>query len=176
MKKITISFISLGLLVLTIPACNNKKAENPEKIAKDIQSTTRQHTAGAVATTETGYYMKAVIDGKEWNASHMLPDESATSSYKTVHGEKGGAYINFQLWRQGMETGKTISFSEENAANLSVEDLKGFWSGKKGSITITTMDDQWTEGVFNFEATSSSNPGKTIVVTQGRFRVPLNTK
>jgi hypothetical protein len=171
MKKLTTYFISMCVLAVISPACKNKGNADAQQLAKDIQSTTKAHTPGAVATSETGYYMKAKIDGKEWKAAFMIPDESASSSYKTIHGENGETYMNFMLWRRGIEPGKTTDFDDSHVANLSIAGTEGFWGGKKGIIKITTVDEQWTEGTFEFEATSSSSD-KTIHVTEGSFRVP----
>jgi hypothetical protein len=152
--------------------CKNKSNSGATELAKDIQSAVKEHTPGAEAVSATGFYMKAKIDGKEWVAAYMIPDESATSSYKMVHGENGATYMNFQLWRRGIETGKSIAFDDEHVANLSVADVEGFWGGKKGDVKITSMDEQWIEGEFAFDATSSSSD-KTIHVTEGRFRVRI---
>lgn len=176
MKKLTVSFISFSFFVLVIPACKNKNTTNPGKVAKDIPSVIKQHTPGSVPTAETGYYMSARIDGKEWRAAFMLPDENSTGSYKIIHGETGKAYINFMLWRNGIAPGKAELFTEDNVANLSVENVPGFWGGKNGQVRITGVFEDWLEGTFNFEATSSSSPGKTIVVTEGSFRVPMQTR
>ncbi len=81
--------------------------------------------------------MKARIDGKQWVASHMMPDEDANSSYLLIHGENGGEYMNFQLWKRGIELDKKFPINEDNAANLSLEDDAGFWGGKSGEIEIT---------------------------------------
>jgi hypothetical protein len=167
--SVTVISLTLGLI-----SCKSKSSNDATQLAKDIQSTVKEHTPGAVATSETGYYMKAKIDGKQWNAAFMIPDLSETSSYKTVHGETGETYINFMLWRQGIKPGNTETLDDSHVANLSVEGLDGFWGGKKGEIKITAMTDQWLEGSFNFDATSSSDPGKTIAVTEGSFRVPTN--
>jgi hypothetical protein len=172
MKILAISFISICIVSAIIPACKNKSAGDAQQLAENIQSTVKEHTPGAVAASGTGYYMKAKIDGKQWAAAYMLPDESASSSYKTIHGETGNTYINFMLWRNGISNGKSEPIDDEHAANLSVEDVPGFWSGKTGEVKITTLDDKWVEGTFHFDATSQGNPGRTIHVTEGSFRVP----
>ncbi len=47
-----------------------------------------ENTPGAIATSENGYFMKAKIDGKEWVASRMVPDNDAKSSSKMVGKKK----------------------------------------------------------------------------------------
>jgi hypothetical protein len=170
MKNSVTLFLSASLLIFITAGCKGKTDSGATELAKDIQSTVKEHTPGGEPTSETGYYMKAKIDGKEWVAAYMIPDESATSSYKTVHGENGATYMNFQLWRRGIEAGKSISFDDEHVANLSVADVEGFWGGKKGEVKITSIDEQWIAGEFAFDATSSSSD-KIIHVTEGRFRV-----
>jgi hypothetical protein len=172
MKLSTIPFLFVTLYALTT-GCKSKSSSDAEKLAKDIQSTVKKNSPGTVATSAEGYFMKAKIDGKEWNAAYMMPDESASSSYKTIHGETGETYINFMIWRNGIKLGMTDAFGEGNAPNLSVEGVSGFWGGKSGELKITRVDEKWLEGNFQFDATSSSEPGKTIRVTDGSFRVPL---
>lgn len=139
---------------------------------EQIQTTAKDNTPGAIATSGNGYMMKAKIDGRDWSASHMMPDDDVNSSYKMIHGENGGDYINFQLWKRGIEVGKKITFSDDHVANLSLENVSGFFGGKSGEVEITKMDEQWLEGNFHFTATTSSSD-KKVEVTEGQFRVAL---
>src|SRR5690349_13306012 len=101
--KLLLTFFLCCTLCASQSGCKSKSSSDAEKLAKDIQSTIKKSSPGTVATSADGFYMKAKIDGKEWEASGMLPDESASSSYKTIHGEKGETYINFMIWRNGIK-------------------------------------------------------------------------
>jgi len=163
---------ALVFAILILLACNSS---NPDAVrqAKLIQSAIKEHTPGSLATSESGYYMKARIDGKQWLASHMMPDESASSSYLLIQGENGEADMHFQLWKRGLAPGKVIPFSEDRAASLSIRKDNNFLGGTTGQIEITKMDNQWLEGSFRFTATSGSS-GSRAEVTQGIFRVPYS--
>ncbi|MGZ8538278.1 MAG: DUF6252 family protein [Flavisolibacter sp.] len=164
--------LCLGLSILIISSCKNAAQSDAEKQAGLITKTMKEHSPGSIPTSGNSYYMKATIDGKEWSASHMMPDDAVSSSYKMIHGADGESYITFQLWKRGVEVGKKIPFSSDNAANLSIEGTSGFFSGQIGEVEITKMDDQWLEGKFHFTATSSSSD-KKVGVTNGSFRVAL---
>lgn len=155
-------------------SCGNSAQEEATKVADQIKETAKANSPGTIATSAGGYYMKSRIDGKEWVASHMMPDEDVNSSYIRIHGENGDDYMNFQLWKRGIEQGKKIAFDEDHAANLSLKEDAGFWGGKSGEIEIIKLDGKWMEGKFSYKASSSSSP-KTIEVTQGFFRVPFIT-
>lgn len=164
----------IGVFVLYfLSSCGNAAHDNAKKVAKQIDEKTKQHSPGTVATSESSYYMKATINGKQWIATHMMPDEDANSSYLLIHGVNGEDYMNFQLWKRGIQPGKSVQFSDDHASNLSLESDDGLWSGRSGEVVITRMDGKWLEGIFSYSATSSSSPGKIISVTDGYFRVPF---
>ena len=166
-----LSFIAIAATVsFIIPGCGNSANDDAKQLAKQIKTTVKQNSPGTIATSESNYYMKAKIDGKQWIASHMMPDEDVNSSYIRIHGENGGDYMNFQLWKRGIEVGKKFPINEDHAANLSLEDDSGFWGGHSGEIEITKLDGKWMEGKFSYKATSSSSI-KSIEVTDGFFRV-----
>lgn len=165
-------FVAVAMLSFVLIACGSSAQDEAKDLAKKIEETTTKNSPGTVATKEDNYYMKARIDGKQWTASHMMPDEDLNSSYIRIHGENGGDYINFQLWKQGVKAGKNFPFDEDHAANLSLEEEAGFWGGTDGQLEITKLDGNWMEGKFSFKASSSSST-KTIDVTEGFFRVPF---
>jgi hypothetical protein len=174
MKIPGIPFLSLILLVLIASACKNKTATSATELAKDIQSAAKKQTPGTVPASKTGYYMNATIDGQAWAAAFMMPDDNASSSYKTLSGEKGDTYINFTLWKRAIAPGKSFPFGENDVANLSVEGVPGFWGGRTGEVKITSVEGEWLEGTFHFDANSAgSGSGRIIRVTNGNFRVPL---
>lgn len=173
--KQTLFIFSISLLILPFTGCNNAARSEAQQQADLIQKTMKENTPGAIATSETGYYMKAKIDGKEWSATHMVPDNDERSSMKMIRGENDGDNINFQLWKQGVEVGKKRSFSETNAAGIFIADDPELISGQTGEVEITKLDEQWLEGTFHFTATSGSS-NKKVEVTDGRFRVASGLK
>ena len=164
-----LSFITLSITSLLLFSCGNSSQDEAKDLTDQIKEPVRTSSPGSVATTESEYYMKAKIDGKQWIASHMMPDEDENSSYIRIHGENGEDYMNFQLWKRGIELGKTFPFDEDDASNLSLEGDPSFWSGKSGGIKITKLDGKWLEGKFAYKATSSGS-AKSVDVTEGFFQ------
>jgi hypothetical protein len=163
--------VLLLVIVLIASACNSTKSD-AENQAELIQKTMKENTPGTIPTSNSGYYMKAKFNGEDWSASHMMPDDNESSSYKMIQGENGKEFITFQLWKRGIELGKKIPFTEEHMANLSMDEEGGYYSGSAGDVEITKIDDQWMEGTFQFSA-KTRNSDKKIEVTDGRFRVAL---
>lgn len=160
------------LLSFILPSCRESSQSDAKVLSGQIKQAVKENSPGTIPTDEGGYFMKAKIDGKQWVASHMMPDEDVHSSYIRIHGENGGDYMNFQLWKRGVEAGKKFPFDNDHAANLSLEEDAGFWGGTSGEIEITKLDGKWMEGKFAYKATSGSSR-KTIEVTEGFFRVPF---
>lgn len=168
--KLTLFILSCMLLIFSIPSCNSVSQNEASKQDALIKETVKKNSPGTIATSPQGHYMEARIDGKHWSASYMMPETDANSSYKLIHGENGADFINFQLWRDGIKAGEKISFSESNVANLSLARFPDdYFGGSSGEIEITKMNGQWLEGTFHFTA-HSSNTGKMIEVSDGRFR------
>lgn len=170
MKQAVFIFCTIFLLMGAV-GCSNAQTD-AEKQAKLIKETVRKNSPGTIPASAKGYYMTAKMDGKDWSASHMMPDESTNSSYIRIYGENGGDNISFQLWKRGLAAGKKVDFSEDHAADLNLKDNPAFFGGRTGYVEITKMDDQWMEGTFQFTATSSGTD-KKVAVTNGRFRVAL---
>ena len=166
MKLFTLVMISL----CTLPACKNQQQKDAEKLMEQIQTTVKQNTPGLIATSENGYWMKAKIDGKEWTASGMLPNDNSDS--RRIHGENNGEAISFSVWTRGLQVGKHFPFSEGDVADLFTNDDVGIWGGRKGEIIITKADDQSLEGSFSFTG-STNRSEKKVEVTEGYFRMPL---
>jgi hypothetical protein len=70
MKQVISILVIAGMLY----ACNSNSQTQAIKKAKEIQAVIKP---GTVATSPQGYSMKAMIDGKEWIASSMMPPEAA---------------------------------------------------------------------------------------------------
>jgi len=167
-------FLIFSVPFFFLAACNSVQNEAQNQ-ADLIQQTMEENTPGAIATSENGYFMKAKIDGKEWVASRMVPDNDAKSSSKMVRGEKGEDNINFTLWKQGIVVGKIKSFSETSPAGIFIGDNPDLLTGKTGEVEITRLDEEWLEGRFHFTATSPRSD-KKIEVTEGSFRVASGLK
>jgi hypothetical protein len=158
---------SIFVLTLVSASCQSPQADAKKK-AKEITETIKSTTPGAVAVSKNGFYMKATVDGKEWVATHMLPDESTSSSYERISGERGDFSISFQLWKPNV--GTKLQLNEAHAADLFSEE--GIFGGRKGEIIVTKFDGQWMEGEFRFTANSSMSK-KIYEVTNGFFRVAV---
>ena len=166
----TRAFLLLFTLII-LSACNSTKSE-AEQQSELIQKTMKENTPGTLATSESGYYMKAKFNGEYWSASHMRPDDNEQSGYKTIHAENGIENITFQLWKRGVALGKKIPFKEERMATLTLDEEDGIYFGQTGEVEITKMDDKWMEGTFYFTGNTLSS-GKKVEVTDGRFRIAL---
>jgi hypothetical protein len=125
---------------------------------------------GTIPTKADGYTMRAKIAGKEWTAVSMMPLPVADR----VIGYRGDAYIGFALKARDAKAGAHIAFSDNNAADLSIQGDSAAWGGRAGEMVITKADAQWIEGTFRFTATSqSSGSSKKVEVTDGFFRVAM---
>lgn len=162
-------FLTTTLAIIFLSACGGAQSD-AKKLAEQIQQTAKANTPGYVATSESGYYMKAKIGGKEWIASAMYPNDNSDS--RRIVGEKNGETISFPIWMRGLTEGKKIEFSENKAADLFTNDDVGIWGGRKGVVEITKINDEVVEGKFYFTASTSSS-SKTLEVTEGFFRMPL---
>jgi hypothetical protein len=169
-KKIQMKKTVPALLVCFVLACQSQQQKEASKIMDQVQSTVKKNTPGFIPTSENGYWMKASIDGKEWTATGMFPNDESDS--RRIQGENNGEAIGFYLWMRGLENGKHLAFSESNVADLMLNDEIAFWGGSKGEVVITKIDDISIEGSFHFTA-SSTRSAKTFEVTNGLFHIPL---
>jgi hypothetical protein len=160
MKKI----IPILIITAVLYSCSN----SAQKTADEVQATIKESTPGSIATSADGYTMKAKLDGKEWDAGSMTPVEASGRIIGYNHGE----YIGLPYSKSDMVAGRKNIFGPDNAVDLSTNDNAGLWGGQKGEMEITKVDDKWIEGKFFFTATSSAS-GKTIEVTDGFFRIPV---
>ena len=158
-------------------SCNTAQSD-AQKQSDLIEKTMKENSPGAVATSESGSYLNAKVDGTEWAAASMVPNNDASSNTMLVRGEKGEDMIQFQLWKPSLVVDKKKSFTNESPAGIYMESNNGLLSGNTGEIEITKMDAEWVEGVFHFSATgvvydaAGNTTPKTVEVTDGRFRIP----
>ena len=98
----------IGITIFSICffSCVSSGLDEAKQVADLASETSGRHSSGSIPTSDSHYYMKAKIDGKQWIASHMLPDQDENSSYIIIHGENGEDYMDFQLWKRGIDPGK----------------------------------------------------------------------
>lgn len=162
MKQMILILISAALFF----SCGNTQQSKAAEQAKEIQTTIK---AGTTATTSEGYTLRAKINGKEWVAASMMPPDAAGR----IIGYKGTEYIGLPYDKRNFLPGKKIVFSENDAADLSInESGLGMYGGRKGEMEITKVSDSWIEGKFFFTGTTSGSD-KKIEVTDGFFRIKL---
>lgn len=160
MKNLFISCIAL----LFFASCSSHKTKAIED-AKQVQELLKEETPGTIPTSDDGYFMKAKIDGKQWEADAMMPLEVQDK----IHGFNNGESISLPYNRKRMITGEIIKF-ENHPVNLFLNDEVGIWSSHKGEMVITKVDEKSAEGTFYFTASDAGN-NKTIEVTDGFFRI-----
>ena len=121
--------------------------------------------------SETEIYLKFKVNGQNYN----FDPETLTSMKKLVRGDQGGdnEYKSISLWMPEEVTEGTYSFSDTpsdletfNASYSSAgEDI--YIDATSGTITITSVTDDYVKGTFSF---SGDNEGTTVNVTNGEFK------
>ena len=162
-----------NLLILSLAFSINliscSSAQNDAvKQAEQIQKTVKANTPGTVPTSESGYYMKAKINGKDWVAKDMLPNNNEDT--RPIFGEADGEKISFTIWMQHPKEGRKETFKEGNVAELEGFEDIAVCDAKKGEAIVTKIDDHVIEGTFFMTGTSHES-AKTIEVTDGFFRI-----
>jgi hypothetical protein len=157
MKKLSIYVAAICLLNIS---CGQSDAQ---KKASEISGVTDQ---SPVTETTDAAFLKATIDGKEWQASKMT-SYGAGSDYKLVNGEAKDITVSFQIHRP--TAGLVREFRDDYVADLITDE--GFFGGRKGKVTVTKVDDKWIEGNFYFTA-NSDRSSKTYEVKNGLFKIP----
>lgn len=156
--------ISILFIAAILSSCGNSDQAKAVEQAKQIQSAIQP---GTTATTADGYMMTAKLDGKEWNAASMMPPDAASR----IIGYSGEEYIGLPYDKRYLSEGYKITFTENQAADLSTNDDPGMYGGRKGEMEITKVGDNWVEGKFYFTGTTHSSD-KKVEVTDGFFRIP----
>ncbi len=169
MKYTILALASSLLMAATLAACGNNKQNEATEQAKKVQAAIQQNIPGTIPTSAGSYTMTAKVDGKNWAATSMMPPELASR----LIGYYNGEYIGLPYDRRDLVVGKKITFGENNAVDLATNDDIGIWGGRKGEMIITKVDEKSAEGTFFFTASTSSTT-KTIEVTDGFFRIPLD--
>jgi hypothetical protein len=154
--------------------CGSSSQRAAEDHAAKIDAGTSQSSTADISlpgmkpgSMPAGCYLRAVIDGKKWEATEMTPDRSHPSLIP-VNGQNGGSSITFVIGGKRDNIGKPSNLSEMNT--ITYFGGEGFFVGaKSGQYNVTKMDDQFIEGTFNFTA---EKDGKKVTCTNGEFRIP----
>ena len=158
----------LSILIL-FTKCNGQagSAVEAQKLANEI----REKTSVPGESPNTNLFMKARIDGKEWTADKLIPDESKGSNNYRVTGSANGTSIGFYIYIPHIKVGDVSKFGENNAADFITDDENSFYGGRTGKFTVTKLDNDGFEGTFVFTA-STSSASKKYEVTEGQLRFP----
>ena len=164
----------LLVFICVLSACNGQQSD-AKKVKDEIQATMKAHTPGSIATSATGYFMKAKIDGKDWAAVSMMPIEGID---RAIGYTGDGGYISLPGIKKTRPQGYILTLGEAYGADIyivgdkSLIDKDGnaiLLDKQEGKIEITKRDGEWIEGRFYFTATSSKSDKKKQV-TEGYFR------
>ncbi len=161
-------FLLFSILVL-FTKCSGQanNAVEAQKLANQI----REKTDVPGEAPGANLYMKAVIDGKQWMADKLIPDNSRGSNDYRVTGSANGTTIGFNVYIPHIKVGDIAKFGENNAADFITDDENSFYGGRTGKFVVTKLDDQGFEGTFYFTA-SNSSAAKKYEVTEGVLRFP----
>jgi hypothetical protein len=161
-------FLLFSILVL-FTKCSGQanNAVEAQKLANQI----REKTDVPGEAPGANLYMKAVIDGKQWTADKLIPDNSRGSNDYRVTGSANGTTIGFNVYIPHIKVGDIAKFGENNAADFITDDENSFYGGRTGKFVVTKLDDQGFEGTFYFTA-STSSAAKKYEVTEGVLRFP----
>jgi len=114
--------------------------------------------------------MKCKIDGKDWEASCIMPPNLAGR----IMGENNGEFISLPYYdKRNFLALKKRKFGDgHNNVDMSLHDDVLYWGAKSGEMEITKVNDNWPEGTFSFIAANSKSD-KTMSITNGVFSVSL---
>jgi len=168
-----LNFAVLVVISLLAAGCSKSAPQEAKDQAAKVDSALPKSSAADISlpgmkpgSLPAGCYLRAMIFGKKWEATEMMPDE-AKLSLVTVSGKNGSSSIMFVLGRSKENLGKPTNLSASNQIT--------YWGGdaflvgaQSGQYTATKMDDQFIEGTFNFTA---EKDGKKVTCTDGEFRI-----
>jgi hypothetical protein len=160
--------VSVWVLAALLSACGKSEQGVAVEQARQVQSAIKDIMPGTIATSAGGYAMKAKLNGKDWVAASMMPQEAAGR----IIGYKKGEYIGLPYDKRYLVEGKRIKFGENQAVDLATNDDVGIRGGRTSEMQITNVDETLAEGTFFFTAGASSST-KTVEVTEGSFRILL---
>lgn len=146
--------------------CHSSSQGQAQQTAAAVQDTMKAYGPPQVATSEGGYAMHAVVDGKSWKAAQMMAINAANENF--IQGTADEVQIGFYIDLDHPYLGKERPLGEGHSADLTIGD--GSWHAIKGGYTIDKADPALIEGRFHFMAQKFQS-SDTLEVTDGRFRV-----
>ncbi len=149
-----------------LAGCHSPAQDQAQRTAAAIQDAMKTYGPPQVATSEGGYVMHAVVDGKPWQASQMM--ELNGSNEHFIQGTGDQVQLGFYIDTDHAVLGKERHLGEGHSADLTVGD--GSWHAIDGGYTIDRLDAKNIEGRFHFTAQKFQS-SDTLEVTEGRFRV-----
>jgi hypothetical protein len=169
MKK---TFLILFISILFF-SCNNNAQNKNIAAAKKVEAGIKKIQPGGIVTTENGWTMKAVINGKQWIASSIVSPDMAGR----ILGDNNGTKIGLPYNRRNIVVGTKTIFSHDEVVDIFLpEGEGGILGGYKGEMIVTKVNNEWAEGTFSIAA-SSDRSNKTAEITNGFFRISmLNTQ
>jgi hypothetical protein len=161
--KYTTCLLAFGVCILA--GCHGPAQDEAQRTAAAIQDAMKSHGPPQVATSEGGYVMQAVVDGKPWKATGMMEINASNDNF--IRGTGGGVELGFYVDTEHVNLGKESPLGEGHSADLTVGD--GSWHAISGGYTIDKIDPTLIAGRFHFTARKFQSD-QTLEVTDGAFR------
>ena len=172
MKREIFLSIAVALLFSGYAQAQGTPRQQAQQQLAKMQATMKANQPGTVATSPTGYTMRAKVNGESWVAGAMMPPQDAGR----IIGYSGKEYIGlpYDKDKRSLKVGQKTTFSESNAVDLATNETAagGIWGGRKGEMEITRVTPQWVEATFFFTATSARSAQRREV-TEGFLRIPF---
>ena len=149
-------------MVMFLFSCGSKSQNKAEEKAAQLQSAINPD---AIATASGGYTMTAKINGKDWEASHMMPPDITGR----IVGYYQKEYIGLPYKKEYLQAGKKIALGEDEAVDIFITGV-GLATTKTGETEIIKVDEHSAEGKFYFTCIENES-GKKIEITNGFFRI-----
>jgi hypothetical protein len=153
------------LAVCVLAACQSPAQEQAQQTAAAIQDAMKSYGPPMVDTSDGGYVLQAVIDGKPWKATRMM--EINGSNEHLIRGTGDEVQLGFYIDSEHPYLGRERPLGEGHSADLMIGD--GSWHAVKGGYTIDKVDPASIEGRFHFTAQKFQS-SETLEVTDGTFR------
>jgi hypothetical protein len=152
-------------------SCSHSTQEYAKNQNDKILTKPGETNDGYVLTCQNGYFMKATINGKDWNASNITSYHMTTYENR-ITGENGEDYISFPFNETWDRPGNPRKLTNEgDAAELSYSIFgNNHWAGIDGEIVILEENETFIYGKFYFTAVSTRS-NKKFKITNGIFRI-----
>ena len=170
MKKEFLVIVSI--LIISGISCNSQSKSDAIKQASDIQKMVKANSPGYIPTN-TEYYMKAKINGKEWVAEEIMASDKAGRIVGEMKGENAES-ISLPFELRYTKTGAKTNF-KNYAVDIYMHDDVKIWGGHQGEMMFTKVGDNYAEGKFYINATGLDTD-KKLTITDGVFRIPITGK